>query len=339
MIHGNGPTAPAGRRIFNLGFGGQAAGPFNLPVWRSPRVNQTKRPTPYQLYARNTFVIAAQLLKDCTAFEYEQCKQLAGASGYTWKDQFYAMIYGVGVEFTDVNGVVWKGRRVLAENIQQLLDSISSAPGSLLVRTPAGWATLLPGTGGKVLTMSAVTSLPDWEDPAGGNATGPAMIYAPTPASTWSQAFASIGELFHAQADLMITGLTLGLNPPAAGCVYQFAVCKFDATAQKLLEAPAYTAAVTLGTGSHAQYPYVALPAPKAINSGDDFLVMVTRTDAGNTGPTSGYLTTVITAAPYMDHPVRTSICRTLAKTAPTTGDTWGTVGGFLCWGISYYPR
>lgn len=338
MIHGNGPTAPAGRRIFNLGFGGKAAGPFNLPVWRSPVTNRTKAPTQAQLYSQRTLMVAAAFLHEITAFEYDQCKALAGASGYTWKDQFYAMLYGTGVEFVDKNGVHWYGRRILNANIQQLLDSISEAEGGMLVRTPTGWASLLPGTPGKVLTIDLTTSLPNWLDPAGGNATGPAMVYAPVPASTWSQNFASIGELFTAQADIVVTGLSLGLNPPAAGCTYKFAVAKFDPATQKLLEAPAYTAAVTLGTGSHAQYPFAALPSPKAISAGESFLVMVTRTDGTATSPTSGYLTTVTTAAPYMDHPVRTSICRTLASLAPTTADTWGTVGGFLCWAISYYP-
>lgn len=174
MRHGNGPTAPAGRRIYLKGIGGQAAGPFSLPQWRSPPRSVRKTPTFAQLCSQNTLKVAAAFLHEITAFEYDQCKEIAGASGYTWKDQFYAMLYGTGVEFTDVNGVKWQGRRILAAEIQQLLDSISSAEGGILVRTPTGWASLLPSTPGYVLTLpTGGTGIPEWLAPSGGS--GPSV--------------------------------------------------------------------------------------------------------------------------------------------------------------------
>ena len=57
MRHGNGPTAPAGRRIYLKGIGGQAAGAFSLPVWRSPPRNVRKTPTFAQLASQNTLKV------------------------------------------------------------------------------------------------------------------------------------------------------------------------------------------------------------------------------------------------------------------------------------------
>jgi hypothetical protein len=338
VIHGNGPAAPAGRRVFYLGLGGIAAGPFNLPVWKSPPLNHKKEPTLPQLYSRETMKVAAALLHQITAFEYQQCLEIAGASGYTWKDQYYAMIYGVGVEFTDTDGVTWQGRRILAKDIQQLLDSISSAVGGILVRTPTGWASLLPANAGDVLTLPPDGSgIPEWDAPSGGSSVGPTFTYEIIPASTQSQSFATVGEMFAPSANLVVTNLTLGLRGTYTG-TYRFAIAQFNPSTQKLMEAPVWSAPLTFPTDSSAKYPYIPLAAPKEIDRGNTYLFMVNRTDAGTTGPIGYYISTSPAAAPYMDHPSFGSILRTIANVNPTTADTWSTASGYMTWGVSYYP-
>ncbi|HUJ83964.1 MAG TPA: hypothetical protein VLW83_18925 [Candidatus Acidoferrales bacterium] len=87
---------------------------------------------------------------------------MAGASGFTWKDMLISGFFGNAVEFTDSDGVQWTGRRILAADIQALLDSISSTPGSILVRTASTWAALYPGDPNKVLSIDPATGLPNW---------------------------------------------------------------------------------------------------------------------------------------------------------------------------------
>ena len=51
---------------------------------------------------------------------------------WTWKDLVISWMYGRGIEIVFEDGTVWKGARVLADEIQQLLDSITTTPGAIL---------------------------------------------------------------------------------------------------------------------------------------------------------------------------------------------------------------
>lgn len=171
-----GPSAPRGRRFYIKGVGAIGSNRVGAFVFRTAPLRRKKKPSLAQYYAQGTLEMATIFARVATAWEVQTSKDIAGRSGYTWKDQLIAMFYGTGVEFTDIDGVQWKGRRVLAAEIQTLLDSISSAPGSILVRTDNGWAVLFPGTPGYALTMSPATNLPDWL-PAGGGAGGGVPLY------------------------------------------------------------------------------------------------------------------------------------------------------------------
>lgn len=162
-------TAPQGRRIYLKGLGTQSQKRVGAFIWTSPVLNRRKAPTIFQTYAQQTLRVAARFVTLAFPWEYQTAKDLAGRSGYTWKDQLIANFFGNSLEFTDTNGVLWQSRRIMAAEIQQLLDSISSTPGSILVRTDGGWAALYPGTAEYVLTMRGDTGLPDWIAPSGGS--------------------------------------------------------------------------------------------------------------------------------------------------------------------------
>lgn len=157
-----GGTPPTSRRIYLKGVGSQAGRQLGSFVWKNPTLNRRKAPTIYQTYAQQTMAVAARFVTLANAWEYEVSKEIAGNSGFTWKDQMIAGFFGTGIEFTDVNGVQWIGRRILAAEIQQLLDSISATPGSVLVRTANGWAALYGGSANQLLTIDPVTGLPNW---------------------------------------------------------------------------------------------------------------------------------------------------------------------------------
>lgn len=153
---------PTSRRIFMRGLGSQAGKQLGSFVYKSPALRRTKTPTQGQIYAQQTLAVAARFVSLAQAWEYQTAKDLAGSSGYTWKDQLIAGFFGTALEFTDTDGVLWQGRRILAAEIQTLLDSITAVEGSILVRTPTGWAALYIGSPNYILTVDPATNLPNW---------------------------------------------------------------------------------------------------------------------------------------------------------------------------------
>jgi hypothetical protein len=167
-----GPQAPRGRRLYIKGIGAVSQKRDGSFVFKSAPQRRSKQQSFAQQCACGTMTMAAVFTRLATAWEVQTSKEIAGQSGFTWKDQLIAMFYGTGVEFTDLDGVFWQGRRILAAEIQTLLDSISAAPGSILVRTDNGWAALLLGSPGTVLTVSEASERPDWLPGSGGGGGG-----------------------------------------------------------------------------------------------------------------------------------------------------------------------
>lgn len=162
------PSAPRGRRFYIKGIGAVADKGNGSFVFKTAPLRRSNTQTQAQVYATGMIQAAAWFTKLATAWEYQTAKDLAGRGGYTWKDMLISQFAGTAVEFTDSTGQLWTGRRILMADIQTLLDSIASAPGSILVRTPGGWAALYIGTPGYVLTIDPTTGLPDWKTPGGG---------------------------------------------------------------------------------------------------------------------------------------------------------------------------
>ena len=123
-------------------------------------LKRTKKRTDAQNYAAQTMAVAARFVNLALPFEREQAKTLAGNSGWTWKDQLISNFFGTDFEIITKDGTSYVGRRILAADIQQLLDAISAVEGSILVRTESGWAALYPAAADYVLTMRN-TGLPD----------------------------------------------------------------------------------------------------------------------------------------------------------------------------------
>lgn len=201
---------PTSRRIYLRGLGSQAGRQLGSFVYLSPALRRTKRPTKAQVYSTNTLAVAARFVPLANAWEYQQAKDLAGASGFTWKDMLISGFFGNAVEFTDSNGVLWQGRRILADNIQALLDSLSSTPGSILVRTANGWAALYIGSPSTVLTVDPATNLPNWVAPAsgpsgGGGGDGNASVFIDPNAGTTSST-----NIFDGLAVILRSGSTIG---------------------------------------------------------------------------------------------------------------------------------
>lgn len=331
-----GSTAPQGRRIFLKGFGSQGQQALGDFRWTSPRLRRTSRPTQAQVYAQQTLAVATAFAKQLSPWEYQVCKDLATGTVFTWKDLAISGFFGTAIEFVDPDGVLWQGRRILAADIQTLLDSISSTAGSVLVRTTNGWAALYPGTTQQVLTISPDTGLPDWRAAAGGGG-GAELAAMFVPGGTSGDAFASLGYWFQFTIPAKIIALSALLRPSAAGHVYTLNCAPFDSTTHKITAAPTIAGTFT-STGSATNLVVAFnLATPITVAAGDKWAFWLSRTDSTPTAqPETYYTTSQPVASFYFTVPLANGL--KLAKQAPTTADAWTTATAAWAMSFLYQP-
>jgi hypothetical protein len=130
------------------------------------------RDTPRRAAARADFKDAVQKIKFSAPEMWEAAQEWARNSPYLARDVLMAASMGTLAEITMSDGTTYVSLRVTNRTVQQLLDSIGSQPGTMLVRTVDEWQALIPGTAGQVLTLRADSGLPDWADPTGGGGGG-----------------------------------------------------------------------------------------------------------------------------------------------------------------------
>lgn len=331
MAGGRG-VPPAARRTYLPGTGGTNEIKLGAAVYRSPLLKFRRTPTQAQIYSQQTLAVAAQFTREITTWEKENCTAIAGRSGWTWRDQFYGSLFGTALEFTDVNGVSWFSRRVLAMNIQQLLDSISSMPGSVLVRTPTGWAALYPGSHNDVLTINPSTGVPDWLAAAGGG--GPADLQANFIATgTAGDSYASLGYFFTFPLALTITTIAAMLSPGAIGRTYDIYCAPYNPSTNKITAAPTKAGTFTSTSTGGPQPAAFDLPAPITVAIGDTWAFWVSQTfGSATTTPDTYYSSGNRVTAFYFSIPSTTGI--KLAKNAPAMTDTWTTQA--VTWAMSF---
>lgn len=320
---------PASRRIYLQGVGSQVVKRFGSSVYRSPTLRRTKSPTKYQRYATATLGIAARFVSLAQAWEYEQAKIIAGSSGFTWKDVLISGFFGNAIEFTDVNGVQWTGRRILAAEIQALLDSISSTPGSVIVRTANGWAALYPGTANQVLTIDPVTALPNW-NPSQAPQGKADLVAQFTSGGTAGDLFASLGYFYKFALPCTIKALSALLHPGAAGRTYTLNVAPFNPATMKITAAPTIVGTYTApASGSLIAVPFT-LTTPLAVNANDVYAFWISQTfGSATTTPDTYFDTTNGVRSFYFTVPLANGL--KLAKNAPTTTDTWTAAAAAWC--------
>lgn len=327
---------PGARRTYSWGAGGIYEPTLGAAVYRSPLLKFRRTPTQAQYYAQKTLAVAAAFTRMITSWELVTSKEIAGQSGFTWRDQFYAGMFGTGVEFSDVNGVQWYSRRELAMNIQQLLDSISSNPGSILVRTASGWAALYPGSAGKVMTVNPSTGLPDWLTAASGGGGGilPATFKAN---GTSGDSYCSEGYFFKFPIPCKIVALQAMLDPGAIGRTYDLYCGPFDSSTDKLSATPTKAGTFTSTATGGPQLAAINLPTPLSVSAGDTIAFWVTRTDGSTTSQCDTYYSVSYTVDSfYFSVPIANGL--KLRSLAPSTADTWSTAAALYAMSFLYQP-
>ena len=281
---------------------------------------------------------AAYITKHAQTWEIESAKDQTVNSGYTWKDYYIAALYGRGVNVNFEDGTIWRSARVMASEVQLLLDSITNIPGTILYRDLTGWTYLLKGADKQVLTALDSEVGPKWQDPPTPvGATGESYTYIMPALSAETDAQSSIGEVFVSDVDITIWNATFAIGGTLTGS-YKIGIAPFDTTTQKITAAPTYGVDRSLTTAGSAKWINSQFTNPISISAGQNFLVFVVRTDVAGIGPLNVYFTTTSVAAPYFNHVVRSSISRKLASNNPTTADTWSSVNGYYSLAFGYSP-
>lgn len=150
----------------------------NFTTWKGQQIVRAwprKRPgpgTPAQQDARDNFRHMVDAVKGMMAEDHAIARDLAHASGYTWRDVLSAHVLG---GFVQVDGLEML-------SAQAALDLISDVPGTMLYRAADAWVGLAPGAQDEVLTLNA--GFPEWIQPAPPASSGawviPALDGSPT---------------------------------------------------------------------------------------------------------------------------------------------------------------
>lgn len=282
---------------------------------------------------------ATYITKRAQTWEIESAKEQTVNSGYTWKDYYIAALYGRGINVDFEDGTIWRSARIMAGEVQLLLDSISNIPGSILYRDLTGWTYLVKGADKQVLTSLDAQVGPVWQDPpAPVGATGESYTYCMPALSAEADSFSAVGEQFVSDVDITIWNATFAIGGTLTGS-YKVGIAPFDGVNRKITAAPVYGVNRSLTTAGTAKWINSQFTSPIAMAANQLFLVFVVRTDTGNTGPLNLFFTTTSVAAPYFNHTVRTSIAMRLASNNPTTADAWSAVNGYYSLAFGYSPQ
>lgn len=151
-------------------------------------------------------------------------KTLTEGTYYLPRDAIIRSMFGSLVEFVGPDGTIWRSRRELASETQNMLNSITTTPGSMLVRGVGGWYGLLPGNTDEVLTSPGGGNDPAWRPVSAPPTGGQPFLSPPELAgvSNSSAAGAFYGHTAEIRDSCTLYGITLAIG--ATG-TYSFNAC------------------------------------------------------------------------------------------------------------------
>jgi hypothetical protein len=142
-----------------------------LVVQKWPRKRGPKC-TAKQQQARDDFINSVRMIKTPCEYDFAASYERAPGTDFLPRDLLMLATFGKIVSANLANGTKVIGVRILADQVQQLLNRISMTPGTLIMRNATDWVALLPGNSGDVLTSTGSGSLPIWSQGGGGSGGG-----------------------------------------------------------------------------------------------------------------------------------------------------------------------
>lgn len=194
----------------------------------------------------NNFTLLAQAAGHMVPEDRIAAQEYQVGTQYTWRDLFYFASHGKLLEIHTKDGDYLAGWRIMATDIQAMLDTISQQPGCILVRTQTEWAQLVPGDTGTVLTSQGKNAPPDFLPASGGGGSaGWVGAIGDTGGSggVSSSAYACKGNVYTAQQKGRLNGLLIGDGVSGQTEEYQAwcAILDDTYTVLKVIAAPPLT--------------------------------------------------------------------------------------------------
>jgi hypothetical protein len=202
------------------------------------------------------------------------------------QDALVAATMGTLYSTITVNGVQQRSARIMSTQIQSMLDSIASIPGSMLVRTATDWEVILPGANGDVLTFDTTSGVPDWAPGSGGGGiVGDGLAWPQGQSGQQLLGAASWGTLITPLAASSV--LKIGVrNTFVAGATYVAGIAPFDVSTGEMTAAPTLSPPVTI-TDASIGVQHFELASAYDLVPGTPVLVWCSRTDGdGSTSST-----------------------------------------------------
>jgi len=192
--------------------------------------------------------------------EQVAAEEFQKGSPYLRKDCLIAAAWGTMIEAYTLNGDRITGVRVLASEIQAMLDTITDVTGSMLMRTNQGWRPLYPVQVGRVLTDKGPGNVPAWEMPTAPAATNDSeVIYGVT--GEQGDAKPTLGFLATIRAGVAIKSATAAFFAATATTV-QASLWTVSGGKLDTLQAQSLVEPVSAGTGNMVKFTFGSLYVP-----------------------------------------------------------------------------
>lgn len=210
--------------------------------------------------------------------------EMARGTQYVPRDILMMAAYGRYYTISDMEGNEYMPARDARPDINYMLDSITSAYGSMIFRDNGGWNDIPIGSNGQVLTLKA--NLPTWEDPQGGSSSAsPSLQLSPSAILNHSLPGASMAQPWKMPKPWTLTKIGTLINGTIG---HQYKISAWTLVGNTLDDLIDESATITITTAGQ-QYHELTFTAPFDVETEQIVAAMLTRMDASASTPPQMY--------------------------------------------------
>lgn len=295
---------------------------YGLITAKWPRARGSKR-TQGQIDNNDTFAQVVAWAKQPMASELQVAQDGTPGTGYLVRDIIESACYGKAVEALLPNGTMVIGRRVLSGSIQQLLASISTTPGDMLVCGPGGkWIALSAGAINDVITSRGPGVTPTYQPSSGGGGSQPSFWAQPIGVinTATPTGHATKGGIFQAQSDFIIKSTAATIIKQATNSLFGSIAILDGSSSSPQITAIHSGTPLTPDTSTGLMQKILTLPAELTILAGTVFAALCTASEGtGTTASPVASGTSATTIGPFPGIPL--FYCY-INDNSPSIGDT-----------------
>lgn len=260
---------------------------YGLVVTKWPRKRGPAK-QPAQAANNKQFAAVVDWCRSPMAADVATAQAATAGTGYLPRDLIESACFGLVIVCTLKDGRILYGARMVSQDAQALLDSITQEVGSLIVRTSAGWVSLEAVAAGKVLTSNGLLQAPTWQAPSGGGGGSPTPLIAQPigyPYAQDSSAYACEGVTIQPGVNLSISTvwamLTLTIGQKFRACLVTLSNSSTTPQATHVVLGPE----ITVSRALQHNWLELSLGGAQALTAGGNYAVCVLRSDGTGTTP------------------------------------------------------